>query len=71
MPNPFDDQEAFYLTLISADLQYSIWPTYIDVPSGWEIHRGPAPRAEVLAWIDATGAGTGTERAGATAETIS
>jgi MbtH protein len=69
MPNPFDDQEALYLTLMNANAQYSIWPTFIDVPSGWEIVRSPASRAEVLAWIDVTEARTGSESASTAAET--
>ena len=69
MPNPFDDQAALYLTLMNSNAQYSIWPTFIDVPLGWEILQGPAPRAEVLAWIDMLEARTGSGCAGAVAET--
>jgi MbtH protein len=52
MSNPFDNQEAFYLTLVNTKNQYSIWPVFLDVPTGWRIVFGPLPRAETLARID-------------------
>jgi MbtH protein len=52
MSNPFDNQEALYLTLVNTKGQYSIWPTFLAVPKGWQTVFGPLPRAEILARID-------------------
>ena len=56
MANPFDDQDAEFLALTrlpSGDQMqvHSLWPAFLDVPRGWSIAFGPAPRAEVLAHI--------------------
>jgi MbtH protein len=64
MSSPFDDQEAHYLTLANANGQYSIWPLFLDVPAGWNIVRGPMPRADTLAWIDVEWSQAGVAAAG-------
>jgi MbtH protein len=57
MSNPFDDQEAVFFALVNAAAQYSLWPSFLAVPTGWTVCFGPSPRAEALAhvesvWID-------------------
>ena len=55
--NPFDDDEGTFYALINDEEQYSLWPVFKPVPTGWTIvyggHDG-APRQEVLDWIDRT-----------------
>lgn len=49
--NPFDGDGPF-LSLVNAEGQYSLWPTFAEVPKGWEITFGPASRDDCLAHID-------------------
>ncbi|MFF0587369.1 MbtH family protein [Streptomyces sp. NPDC003781] len=35
MTNPFDDTEGKFLVLMNEEEQYSLWPSFIDVPGGW------------------------------------
>jgi MbtH protein len=35
--NPFEDVSATCLVLINEECQYSLWPTFIDVPDGWRV----------------------------------
>jgi MbtH protein len=50
--NPFDDEEAVFLALRNAELQYSLWPRHIEVPGGWEIVFGPDSRSACLEHIE-------------------
>jgi MbtH protein len=53
MANPFDDEDGDFLVLVNYEEQYSLWPSFHEVPAGW-IATGPSgPRAECLAWVDA------------------
>ncbi|PRY17647.1 MbtH family protein [Pseudosporangium ferrugineum] len=52
MTNPFDDPEGTFLVLRNGENQHSLWPTFVDVPSGWEIVLGESSRAEALKYID-------------------
>ncbi|WP_026918291.1 MbtH family protein [Gordonia shandongensis] len=55
--NPFDDDQGTFFALVNDEEQYSLWPTFAQVPSGWRIvYGGPdgAARDDVLAWIDRT-----------------
>jgi uncharacterized protein YbdZ (MbtH family) len=35
MTNPFEDPDAEYLVLVNEEKQYSLWPTFAEVPAGW------------------------------------
>ncbi|MGW5739598.1 MULTISPECIES: MbtH family protein [Streptomyces] len=35
MTNPFDDAEGRFLVLMNEEEQYSLWPSFIEVPQGW------------------------------------
>ncbi|HTU53301.1 MAG TPA: MbtH family protein [Acetobacteraceae bacterium] len=52
MASVFDDDESLYLALKNTGDFYSIWPSFIDIPSGWSAVAGPALRAEILAHIE-------------------
>lgn len=54
MTNPFEDQEASYLVLVNPEEQYSLWPTFVDVPEGWEIAFGEASRQDCLDYVERT-----------------
>ncbi|MGI5163172.1 MbtH family protein [Spirillospora sp. CA-253888] len=53
MPNPFDDPEGAFLVLVNDEGQHSLWPSFIDVPDGWNTVFGEAGRQECLDYIDA------------------
>ena len=49
--SPFDDAEGVFYALVNDEEQYSLWPTFKDVPAGWQIaYGGPdgAPRDAVF-----------------------
>ncbi|MFE0491031.1 MULTISPECIES: MbtH family protein [Streptomyces] len=52
MTNPFEDEDAVYLVLRNEEGQYSLWPTFVDVPDGWEPVFGEAPRQACLDHIE-------------------
>jgi MbtH protein len=53
MTNPFEDENGEYLVLVNDEKQYSLWPSFLDIPAGW-IAVGPkGKRRECLDWIDA------------------
>ncbi|MGH9349174.1 MAG: MbtH family protein [Vicinamibacterales bacterium] len=54
MANPFEDDNAEYLVLVNEELQYSLWPSWIDVPAGWTPTGPRGLRQACLDWIDAT-----------------
>lgn len=43
MSNPFDQKDSMYLVLMNNIGQYSLWPSYIDVPTGWQVVWGKLP----------------------------
>ena len=38
--NPFDDQDGRFLVLVNDQEQYSLWPTFAGVPTGWAVTFG-------------------------------
>ncbi|WP_406308331.1 MbtH family protein [Streptomyces griseoaurantiacus] len=52
MTNPFEDEDADYLVLRNEEGQYSLWPTFVDVPDGWEPVFREAPRQACLDHIE-------------------
>ncbi|MFJ9418931.1 MbtH family protein [Streptomyces sp. NPDC101227] len=52
MSNPFENDEAFYLVLLNTEGQHSIWPSFADVPQGWEVAFGPQLRQECLDFVN-------------------
>jgi MbtH protein len=52
MANPFDDEAGEFLVLVNDEEQYSLWPSFIEIPAGWRATGPSGARAECLAWID-------------------
>lgn len=50
--NPFDDEAGKFCVLINEEAQHSLWPSFVDVPSGWQQVFGIANRADCLAYIE-------------------
>jgi len=54
MTNPFEDETATYLVLINDEDQYSLWPSFIDVPRGWTVAHSTDSRQACLDYINQT-----------------
>ncbi|MGW1677382.1 MbtH family protein [Saccharopolyspora sp. NPDC002376] len=54
MSDQFEDDSRDYLALCNDEEQYSLWPQGVEVPAGWRVVHGPAPRADIIAHIDRT-----------------
>jgi uncharacterized protein YbdZ (MbtH family) len=52
--NPFEDDEAQFLVLVNDEQQHSLWPTFAEVPAGWEVVFGPDGRERCLAFVECT-----------------
>lgn len=52
MTNPFENEKGKYLVLINDESQYSIWPAFLDIPSGWETIYGEESRRICLDYIN-------------------
>jgi MbtH protein len=52
MTNPFEDESGTFHVLINDEGQYSLWPSFVDVPQGWTIVRKSDSRAACLEYID-------------------
>jgi uncharacterized protein YbdZ (MbtH family) len=50
--NPFEDDTRPHLVLINDEGQYSLWPSWIDVPAGWDVVFGEAERAACVEFIE-------------------
>lgn len=50
--NPFEDENATYYALINDEGQYSLWPTFADVPNGWTVAHDADTRAACLEFIE-------------------
>jgi MbtH protein len=52
MTNPFDDEDGDFLVLINDERQHSLWPSFRDVPAGWQVVGPRGNRKVCLDWID-------------------
>jgi len=52
MTNPFDDEDGEFCVLVNDEGQYSLWPTFRDVPAGWTAVGPRGKRQECLDYIE-------------------
>jgi MbtH protein len=50
--NPFDEAEGRFYALVNHEGQYSLWPTFAEVPAGWRITFGEDSRDACLDFIE-------------------
>jgi MbtH protein len=50
--NPFEDENGTYLALINDEGQYSLWPSFAEVPAGWTIAHPEDTRKACLDFIE-------------------
>ena len=53
MTNVFEDDNAEYQVVVNHEGQYSIWPTFREIPAGWTAVGPKGKRQECLQWIEA------------------
>ncbi|MEJ1201138.1 MULTISPECIES: MbtH family protein [unclassified Streptomyces] len=51
--NPFDDADGRFLVLVNDEGQYSLWPSFAEVPGGWTIAFEENDRAACLEFVEA------------------
>ncbi|MDS0527392.1 MbtH family protein [Clostridium sp. SHJSY1] len=52
MSNPFENPNGTYFVLINNEGQYSIWPAFLDIPSGWTTIYGEESQKLCLDYIN-------------------
>jgi MbtH protein len=52
MTNPFENENTTYLVLINDEAQYSLWPSFIEVPRGWRIAHPADSRQACLDYVN-------------------
>ncbi|MFD9726086.1 MbtH family protein [Streptomyces sp. NPDC059072] len=52
MANPFDNEDGTFYALVNEEGQYSLWPTFADVPAGWVVEFGENTRQACLDFIE-------------------
>ena len=52
MDNPFDNPEGQYLVLTNEEGQHSLWPSFAEVPAGWQTVYGVADRESCLDYVE-------------------
>ncbi|MEG8184400.1 MbtH family protein [Nocardia terpenica] len=50
--NPFDDESGRFYVLINDEEQYSLWPTFADVPEGWQVIFGEDSRENCMEYVE-------------------
>ena len=50
--NPFDDEDGTFVVVVNDEEQHSRWPTFADVPAGWQVVFGEATRASGLQFVE-------------------
>lgn len=53
MTNPFEDENGEFLVLVNDEGQYSLWPSFHEIPVGWNQVGPKGKRRECLDWIEA------------------
>ncbi|MDH6195685.1 uncharacterized protein YbdZ (MbtH family) [Mycobacterium frederiksbergense] len=50
--NPFDDDNGNFYVLVNDEEQHSLWPSFAEVPAGWQVVHGEANRSSCLEFIE-------------------
>lgn len=54
MTNPFENEDGTYYALVNDEGQYSLWPTFAEIPAGWSVAFGEDNRPACLDFIERT-----------------
>lgn len=47
----FDDPSIAFVVIVNHEVQYSLWPEPLSVPSGWYKVQGPMSRRRCTDWL--------------------
>ena len=47
-----DDERIEYQVLVNHEEQYSLWPSFKEIPKGWEQVGPVGKREDCLAWVE-------------------
>jgi len=50
--NPFDDEHGIFFVVVNHQLQHSLWPAHLDVPTGWRVALTASTRADCIAYVE-------------------
>lgn len=50
--NPFDNAGGEFVVLVNGEGQYSLWPSFCEVPPGWRTVYGRDTRDACLAYVE-------------------
>ncbi|MCR0997815.1 MbtH family protein [Serratia rubidaea] len=52
MSNPFENEKLVFCVLVNDENQHSLWPEFIQIPSGWKQVFGPEDRQSCINYIN-------------------
>lgn len=50
--NPFDDPDGEFVVLVNEERQYSLWPAFADIPTGWHIAHEKDTRSACVSYVE-------------------
>ncbi|MFD8986003.1 MbtH family protein [Streptomyces sp. NPDC059564] len=50
--NPFDDADGRFFVLVNDEEQYSLWPSFSEIPAGWRAVFGEESREKCLSHVE-------------------
>ncbi|MFD1933578.1 MULTISPECIES: MbtH family protein [Nonomuraea] len=50
--NPFEDRDGRFLVLVNDEGQHSLWPSFAEVPAGWQVVFGEETREACLEYVE-------------------
>jgi uncharacterized protein YbdZ (MbtH family) len=50
--NPFDAEDGRFYVLVNDEEQHSLWPAFAEIPAGWRLAFGDAPRGECVQFVE-------------------
>jgi uncharacterized protein YbdZ (MbtH family) len=50
--NPFDAEDGRFYVLVNDEEQHSLWPAFAEIPAGWRLAFGDAPRDECVRFVE-------------------
>jgi len=52
MTNPFENENGEFIVLVNHEGQYSLWPTFKEIPAGWSAVGPKGKKKECLDWVE-------------------
>ena len=50
--NPFDAEDGRFYVLVNDEEQHSLWPAFAEIPAGWRLAFGDAPRDACVQFVE-------------------